>query len=193
MHPDPRANAPPLTPAQTCVADTRAWVERAVVGLNLCPFARAPHVRGLIHYAVSEAAGWQGLLDDLAAHAQALLALPAAQRETTLLIMPTQLQDFIEFNGFLGAAQSTMARGGFEGQLQLASFHPDYQFAGSDPHDMANYSNRSPWPMLHLLREDSIGRAVLAMERPDAIYEANIATLRRLGRGGWDALRVGRA
>jgi hypothetical protein len=192
MHPDSSASAPPLTPEQTCIADTCAWVERAVVGLNLCPFARAPHVRGQIHYAVSDAPGWQGLLDDLAAQAQALLALPAPQRETTLLIVPTQLQDFIEFNGFLGAAQSTLARAGFEGRLQLASFHPDYQFAGSDPQDMANYSNRSPWPTLHLLREDSIGRAVLAMERPDAIYEANIENLQRLGPAGWDALKIGR-
>ncbi len=193
MHPDPRESQPALTQAHPCVADTRAWVERAVVGLNLCPFARAPHVRGQIHYAVSAASGWQGLLDELAIQADELLALPPDQRETTLLIVPVQLADFIEFNGFLGAAQSMLQRAGFQGHLQLASFHPDYQFAGSEPQDMGNHTNRSPWPTLHLLREDSVERAVQAMERPQAIYEANIATLERIGRAGWDALKVGRS
>jgi hypothetical protein len=175
------------------VDDTRAWLERAVIGLNLCPFARAPHVRGQLHYAVSEAQTHQGLLDDLDAQARALLAAPPAQRETTLLIVPDGLEDFLMFNGFVGEAQRMMARAGMEGRLQLASFHPDYEFAGSDPQDMGNFSNRSPWPILHLLREDSVERAVDAMAHPQEIYEANIETLRCLGRAGWEALKVGRA
>ncbi|HSV44312.1 MAG TPA: DUF1415 domain-containing protein [Ramlibacter sp.] len=174
------------------IAGTQAWIERAVIGLNLCPFARSVHAKRQIHYAISAALSWQDLLEELGRELDALLALPPQQRETTLLIVPHLLDDFLQFNDFLRPAQKLLDRRGLEGIVQLASFHPDYQFTGCDADDPANFSNRAPWPTLHLLREDSVARAVQALPRPQAIYEANIETLRRLGPDGWAALDVGR-
>ena len=171
--------------------DTRNWLERAVIGLNLCPFAKAVHVKHQVHYAVSGALQASEVLEDLAAELDALIALEPAVRETTLLIVPGCLHDFFEFNDFLARAQRLVRKRRLEGVIQLASFHPDYQFAGSEADDIANCTNRSPYPTLHLLRETSIDRAVGALPQPQAIYEANIQTLRRLGREGWAALGVG--
>jgi hypothetical protein len=171
--------------------DTRNWLERAVIGLNLCPFAKAVHVKGQIHYAVSEASDARQLLADLGVELDALVASDAGVRDTTLLIAPYCLADFLDFNDFLERAEKLVRKRGLEGVLQLASFHPGYQFGGTEADDIENFTNRSPYPTLHLLREDSIDRAVDAFPEAKAIYEANIETLRALGLQGWAALRVG--
>lgn len=177
--------------SESIVRDTRNWLERAVIGLNLCPFAKAVHVKEQIHYCVSAATTPRELLDDLAKEIDALVAMDAAARETTLLIAPGCLHDFIEFNIFLASGDRLIRQRGLEGVVQLASFHPEYQFEGTDADDITNCTNRSPYPTLHLLREESIARAVEAFPQPEAIYEANMETLHRLGREGWAALGVG--
>ncbi|MEY2802216.1 MAG: hypothetical protein RL513_1801 [Pseudomonadota bacterium] len=170
------------------VDDTRRWLERAVIGLNLCPFAKAVHVKGQVHYAVSAATGWNELLADLAHELDALLAHDAGVRETTLLMAPRTLADFFEFTGFLAEADRLLQQRGLEGTIQLASFHPHYQFAGTGVDDITNFTNRAPYPTLHLLREDSIERAVQSFPDAADIYETNMATLRRLGPQGWAAV-----
>lgn len=167
---------------------TRRWVERAVVGLNLCPFARAPMVQQKIRYVVSQASDTEALLDDLLGELQSLNAVDADTCETTLLIHPNVLADFLDYNDFLDAADAAVETLGLLGELQVASFHPDYQFAGSAPDDVENFSNRSPFPTLHLLREASIERAVEAMTDTDSIYRRNQETLQKLGVDGWQAL-----
>jgi ATP-independent RNA helicase DbpA len=186
--PRPPAVSDADTDAARIEARTRLWLERAVIGLNLCPFARAPHVAGRIRYRVSAARDEDGLLEELAEELRLLHATPPEQVETTLLILASVLGDFVDFNQFLDAADACVERLDLDGEIQVASFHPHYRFAGTAPDDVENFSNRSPWPILHLLRESSIARVVDAIEEPDAIYENNIQTLRRLGRSGWDAL-----
>jgi hypothetical protein len=183
MHTDPVS-------LPTAVADTVRWLERAVIGLNLCPFAKAPHVKGRIHYALSEAANLGELTAELKCELLALHQLPASQRETTLLIVPHLLQDFLAFNDYLDQAERVLRQLDFEGEFQIASFHPRYQFAGTDADDITNFSNRSPHPVLHLLREDSIDQAVAAFPEAETIFEANMRTLTDLGREGWDQLEV---
>lgn len=173
------------------VRDTQRWLERAVIGLNLCPFAKSVHVKGRIHYAVSAAADSGQLLAELALEVDELVAMDARARDTTLLIAPHCLGDFLDFNAFLARAGALIRKRGLEGVIQLASFHPAYQFAGSDADDVANCTNRSPYPTLHLLREASIERAVQAFPQAETIYEANVRTLERLGHDGWNALDVG--
>ena len=175
------------------VRDTRKWLERAVIGLNLCPFAKAVHVKNRVHYAVSDAAEPSQLLAELAREVDAMLGVDAVARETTLLIVPGCLGDFLDFNDFLAQAHTLIRKRGLEGVIQLASFHPDYQFAGTEAGDVTNFTNRSPYPTLHLLREASIERAVQAFPQPEAIYETNMETLRRVGAEGWAALDVGRS
>jgi uncharacterized protein len=177
--------------ADAVVGDTRKWLERAVIGLNLCPFAKAVHVKNQVHYAVSAATSSRELLADLAVELDALMACDAAVRETTLLVAPDCLADFLDFNDFLSRAEKLIRKRGLEGVIQLASFHPIYQFAGTEVDDISNCSNRSPHPTLHLLREASIERAVEAYPEAAAIYEANIDKLRSLGAEGWSALDVG--
>ena len=177
--------------ADAVVRDTRKWLERAVIGLNLCPFAKAVHVKGQVHYAVSDATGAGELLADLARELNALMGCDAAVRETTLLIAPDCLGDFLDFNDFLPRAEKLIRQRGLEGVIQLASFHPAYQFAGTKVDDISNCTNRSPHPTLHLLREASIDRAVHAFPEAAAIYQANIDKLRSLGAEGWSALDVG--
>ena len=178
--------------AETAVADTRRWLERAVIGLNLCPFAKAVHAKGQIHHAVHLAeADDAGLMDRLLAEAHALAALPASERDTTLLIAPHALADFLDFNDFTARAERRLSRAGFDGTLQLASFHPRFQFAGTEADDIGNATNRAPFPTLHLLREASIDRAVEAFPEAEAIFERNIETLEALGVDGWAALDVG--
>ncbi|MDM0104908.1 DUF1415 domain-containing protein [Variovorax sp. J22R24] len=172
-------------------ADTRRWLERAVIGLNLCPFAKAVHVRGQIHYAVYLPNQEDGLIDALIAEANALAVCEPSERDTTLLIAPNTLADFLDFNDFTARADRALARMGFEGQFQLASFHPRFQFAGTDADDVTNATNRAPYPTLHLLREDSVSRAVDAFPDAEAIFGRNIDTLEALGAEGWAALDVG--
>lgn len=177
--------------AVDAVDDTVRWLERAVIGLNLCPFAKAVHVKGQIHWAVYADSDPAGLIDRVLEEARALTALDAAVRDTTLLIAPNTLSDFLEFSDLAVRAERRLARAGFEGVLQLASFHPQFQFAGTGPDDISNATNRSPYPTLHLLREDSVSRAVDAFPDAEAIYERNIECLRALGLQGWAALDVG--
>ena len=170
---------------QHAVSRTRRWLTHAVVGLNLCPFAKAAMVKGQVHYAVTAATRWNDLLTALEQEIDGLLACAPEVRDTTLLIAPQALPDFFEFNGFIGEAERLLTRRALEGVLQLAHFHPQFEFAGADPDDIAHCTNRSPYPTLHLLRADSMARAVQAFPDASAIYDANIATLRRMGREGW--------
>jgi len=169
-------------------AATRHWLEQAVIGLNLCPFAKAVHVKEQIRWVESPARDAQGLLDDLLRELQLLAAADPETVETTLLIHPHALNDFLDYNDFLDVADAAIDELGLTGVLQVASFHPNYQFAGTAPDDVENLSNRSPHPMLHLLREDSIDRAVAAFPDTATIYERNIETLRSLGADGWRRL-----
>ena len=173
------------------VRDTRRWLERAVIGLNLCPFAKAVHVKHLVRYAVSAASEPSQALADLQAELDALAEVDPEVRETTLLIVPHCLQDFLDFNDFMGRAERALRKRRLEGVIQLASFHPSYRFEGTEEDDITNFTNRAPYPTIHLLREASIDRAVEAFPHPESIYEANMETLRRIGRTGWDALDVG--
>lgn len=174
-----------------CVADTRRWLERAVIGLNLCPFAKAVHAKGQVHYAVCHATNTAGVLQALEREMRALVDLSAQERDTTLLVLPDCLRDFVDFNEFLGEGDALLESLGLAGTLQVASFHPDFQFAGSREDDVSNCTNRSPYPTLHLLREDSIDRAVAVFPEAEMIFERNIALLQELGMSGWQALDVG--
>jgi len=174
--------------AAEVVAATRRWLERAVIGLNLCPFAKAVHVHGQIRHAVSAARSAEELLAELEHEIGILEAADPRAIDTTLLIHPRAMTDFVDFAFFLRRADSMLRRLGCEGRLQLASFHPRYEFADAAADDVANCTNRSPYPMLHLLREASIDRAVAASPDAAVIYERNIATLRALGREGWERL-----
>ena len=176
------------SPDDPFIVETRAWVERVVIGLKLCPFAPAPALKGLIRYATSEAETREALLEDLATELQHLVASPPEEVETTLLVHPQVLQDFHDFNDFLEIADEALRIWGLEGEIQIASFHPQYQFADSEPEDISNFSNRSPFPTLHLLREDDVERAVEALPDSVLLYETNIETLRRLGLDGWRRL-----
>jgi hypothetical protein len=170
--------------AATAIAETRAWVERVVIGLNLCPFAKAPQVKGQVRYVSSRAVDAAELLTDLVAELHRLAEAPAELIETTLLVHPHALNDFDDYNDFLDVADAALAELELEGVLQVASFHPEYRFADSEPDDLANATNRSPYPTLHLLREDSIDRAVAAFPEAEAIFEANIETMEELGAEG---------
>ena len=175
------------TPALT---QTRAWVEHAVIGLNLCPFAKAPQVKGLVRYVESQAQDPAALLSDLLDELQRLAKAPPERLETTLLVHPQVFTDFADFNDFLGVAEDAVADLGLEGVIQVASFHPDYRFEGTTADDITNATNRSPHPMLHLIREDSIDRAVAAFPEAETIYEANMETMERLGPEGWGAIKA---
>jgi hypothetical protein len=176
--------------AVAALAATRAWVEQAVIGLNLCPFAKAVQVKGLVRYVCSEARDTAALRADLRDELQRLQAAPIEALETTLLVHPWVLQDFLDYNDFLNEADALLAELGLEGVLQVASFHPQYQFAGTAPEDIENATNRSPFPTLHLLREESIARAVQAFPEAEAIYETNMRTLRALGPEAWAQLQA---
>jgi hypothetical protein len=163
-------------------------LEKAVIGLNLCPFADNAYRGGRVLFQVSEQRSAAGLLEDLRASLIALQASDPAQCETALLIHPWVLTDFIEYNEFLEVCDATVADLELEGELQVASFHPQYQFADTQPQDIENCTNRSPYPMLHLLRESSVERAIAAVGDTDQIYLRNIRTLRQLGHAGWQRL-----
>lgn len=178
---------PSATPEEI-VAATRAWLEKAVIGLDLCPFARAVYLRDQIRFAVSEAETPEDLLEHLVSELRTIAAADPEEIDTTLLIHPRALTDFLDYNDFLDAAEGAVAGLGLEGEIQVASFHPEYQFAGSAPDDIENYTNRSPYPMLHLLREVSVERAVAAFPDASEIFERNIETMRRLGHDGWRRL-----
>lgn len=167
---------------------TRTWLERAVIGLNLCPFAKAVHKKGQVRYVVSDATQPLQLHEDLVRELELLRDTNPEQVDTTLLIHPGVLADFMDFNEFLEVADDTVADLALEGDIQVASFHPDFQFEGTAPDDITNYTNRSPFPTLHLLREASIDKAVAAFPDASKIFEANMETLDKLGVEGWNKL-----
>lgn len=163
-------------------------MEQAIIGLNLCPFAKAVYLREQVRFVVSPARSTGALSDDLEAELRYLAAMPAEVVETTLLIHPYVLGDFLDYNDFLDVAEALVEQLDLEGVIQVASFHPRYQFAGTDADDVTNYTNRSPFPVLHLLREESVERAVAAFPGVDQIYQHNIDAMRRLGLSGLAAL-----
>ena len=171
--------------------DTQRWVQRAVIGLNLCPFAKAVEVKRQVRYVVSHASRAKGLLVDLERELHGLVEADPATLDTTLLMAPHGFADFLEFTELLERADQLLQRMDLEGVLQIASLHPLYQFADTEVNDITNATNRAPYPTLHLLREDSVDRAVAAFPHAETIFETNMQTLRALGPLGWSALGVG--
>ena len=171
---------------------TKQWLEKAVIGLNLCPFAKAPHVKNLVRIVVSEARHLDGFLEDLDRELQLLGNTPASELETTLLVHPTLFPDFETFNQMLEIADDAVVENELEGIVQIAPFHPDFQFEGTEADDISNYTNRSPYPTLHLIREDSIAKAAEAFPDSSAIFDRNIALLEKMGHEGWDKLDIPR-
>ena len=184
-------NAIALPDESVVLDDTRRWLERAVIGLNLCPFAKAVHTKGQIHYAVSQARTPAELLADLRHALQDLVALDAQVRETSLLMAPFCLQEFLLFNDFLAQADQVLVDLRLDGVIQIAPFHPRFEFADAPSGDITHFTNRSPYPTLHLLRESSVARAVESFPEADMIYEKNLAAMKALGHAGWAQLKVG--
>ncbi len=170
--------------------DTRRWVQRAVIGLNLCPFAKSVEVKKQVRYVVSHAARAKPLLVDLKRELLALAAADPGVLDTTLLVAPDGFVDFLEFNDMLDRADKLLVALDLDGVLQIASLHPQYQFADAEPGDITNFTNRAPYPTLHLLREESVDRAVAAFPNAEAIFETNMQTMQDLGPDGWAALGV---
>lgn len=166
------------------------WLERAVIGLNLCPFAKAVHVKQQIRYVVSAAITTDALLEELLRELVLLQETPAEKIDTTLLIHPGVLNHFLDYNDFLCVVDKALQQHGLAGSFQVASLHPQYQFYGTQPDDIDNFTNRAPYPTLHILREASVTKAVAAFPEAEAIFDKNIATLRSLGREGWNTLGV---
>jgi len=178
----------PRDDADDPIAATRRWIERAVIGLNLCPFAKAVYAKQQVRIVLSEARDVDALLQELAQELDLLQRTDPERTDTTLIVHPHVLGDFLEYNDFLDLADAAVEAMDLTGEIQVASFHPHYQFAGNAPDDVANATNRSPYPTLHLLREASVERAVAAYPDPDVIVERNIATLEKLGADGWRTL-----
>ncbi|ODU51650.1 MAG: hypothetical protein ABS98_06285 [Lysobacteraceae bacterium SCN 69-48] len=173
---------------EAIAADVRRWLERAVIGLNLCPFAKAVYVKQQVRIVVSDASTERALLAQLGEELALLRDTPPDTVDTTLLVHPQVLGDFLDYNDFLDDADGLVEAMDLDGVLQVASFHPDYRFADTAPDDPGNLTNRAPWPILHLLREDSIDRAVAAYPDPDGIIGRNIETMRELGADGFHKL-----
>lgn len=178
------------TPQETpeIIASTQNWLEKAVIGLNLCPFAKAVQVKQQIRYVVSAARNAEDLLQDLVRELEHLAEANPEKLETTLLIHPNVMQDFLDYNDFLDVADGALQELDLDGILQIASFHPDFQFADTEADDISNFTNRSPYPTLHLLREESIDKAVEAFPEAEAIFEKNIQTMQELGLEGWQKM-----
>lgn len=178
-------------PDAACViARFRCWIERVVIELNLCPFARKPYEGERVRYVVSDASDPALLLADLERELDLLRQTDAGEIETTLLIHPQVLTDFLDYNDFFNAIDALLEQGGYAGEFQVASFHPDYRFAGTERDDAENYTNRSPYPVLHILREASIEQALAGFENPDQIPERNIRTMEKLGAEQMQAVLV---
>jgi len=177
-----------MFPSADPIADTRLWLERAVIGLNLCPFAKAVVVKDQVRFVLSDATTPEALLEVLGEELLRLRDTAPSEIDTTLIVHPQVLGDFLEYNDFLDEADGLIEALELAGDLQVASFHPDYQFAGTAPDDIGNYTNRAPYPTLHLLREDSVARAVDAYPEPDSIIDRNLGTLEKLGHTGWARL-----
>lgn len=190
---DPADPEHPEHTEDPAIAATRAWVERAVIGLGLCPFAKASQLSERIRYVQATVHDAEGLIEALAAELERIALVRPEDIETTLLIHPHVLEDFLDYNDFLDVADALVEQMGLEGVIQVASFHPRYQFEGTAADDIENYTNRAPYPTLHLLREDSVERAVETHPDIESIPVRNIATLKSLGLDGWKALDVGPA
>lgn len=157
------------------------WLKDVVIGLNLCPFAKHPFDNQQVHFAVSKATSKTELLEDLATESSALINLPPSARETTVLIVPKVLGKFEDYNDFLDYAEGLIERMGWADDLQIASFHPDYQFAQTEPEDAENLTNRAPYPILHLIRQASIEKVLEHYPHdPETIFENNIACVQNL-------------
>jgi len=172
------------------IEDTRRWVQRAVIGLNLCPFAKAVEVKQQVRYVVSPARKIKAALADLQRELLALAEADPGQLDTTLLLLPYGFADFMEYVHLLERADGLLQELELDGVLQIASLHPQYQFDDTEPEDLGNNTNRSPYPTLHLLREASVSRAIAAFANPEKIFETNIRTMQQLGRAGWEAMGV---
>jgi uncharacterized protein len=170
------------------LAATQRWLERAVIGLNLCPFAKGVVAKKQVRYALTAAGTADQLLAELEHELELLAGTDPNDLDTTLLIHPWVMTDFLDYHFFLGEVNALIRNLGHEGVFQVASLHPDYEFSGSAPDDIANFTNRSPYPTLHLLRENSIDRAVAAFPEAAEIFERNIETMERLGHEGWRKL-----
>ena len=178
----------PIADHDTVIALTQKWLEKAVIGLNLCPFAKAVHIKNQIRYVVTDATTAEELMDVLMEELEFLAEANPEKVDTTLIMHPQVLNDFEDYNDFLDIADEALEEMDLDGILQVASFHPDYQFADTGKDDIDNYTNRSPYPTLHLLREESVDRAVEAFPEAEDIFEKNIETMQKLGHEGWDAL-----
>ncbi len=174
--------------ALAAIAATDHWLKTAVIGLNLCPFAKAVHVKNQIRYVVSDATNIDALADDLVTELELLAEANEEKIDTTLIVCPNVLADFLDFNDFLEVADGIVEELELDGILQVAPFHPQFQFEGTEPDDITNFTNRSPYPTLHLLREDSVTRAVEAFPDELHIADTNIETMKKLGHAGWAAL-----
>ncbi|GAB4090543.1 DUF1415 domain-containing protein [Hydrogenophaga soli] len=173
------------------LAATRRWLEEAVIGLNLCPFAKSVYVKNQVRIVVSRARHIDAFLDDLDRELDLLKTTPSEEVETTLLVHPTLFPDFLVFNDFLNVADEVLVEHELEGVVQIAPFHPDFVFDGEPEGDMSHYTNRSPYPTLHLIREEGLGKAIDSYGNTDEIYERNIDVLRKLGPAGWQRLMTG--
>ena len=176
------------SPHAPIIEATRQWLQKAVIGLNLCPFAKAADTKQLIRYVVTDTTDEEGLLRALIEELKHLRDADPKTLETTLLIHPGVLNDFLDYNDFLDVADAALTELDLDGEIQVASFHPQYQFEGTEPDDIENYTNRSPYPTLHLLRESSIEQAVKSFPDAATIYETNIETMEHLGVEGWRKL-----
>jgi uncharacterized protein len=170
------------------ITATRTWLERAVIGLNLCPFAKSVYVKRQVRFVLCNATTTEALRDGLEVELRLLRDTPAEQIDTTVIVHPHVLRDFLDYNDFLDEADALIEALELDGEIQVASFHPDYQFAGTAYDDAGNCTNRTPHPTLHLLREASIDRAVAAFPDPDAIVERNLETMEKLGFAGYAKL-----
>jgi len=185
---NPFLEADTLTEKQI-IAYTNAWVEQVVIGLNLCPFAKPVHTKGQIDYFLSHARDETALAADLRLAMQRLIASTPENMDTCLLIHPWVLSDFFDYNDFLDIADEILDELELTGVLQIASFHPNYQFAGTTEDDVTNCTNRSPFPLLHLLREESLDKATAALPDANVIVDRNVDTMISLGHEGWNHLQ----
>lgn len=178
----------PQPDVQAVVQRTLDWLDRIVIGLNLCPFAASVRREGSVRLAVCESSDEATLAKDLLAELDLLQQTGEAEISTTLLVFPRAFHRFDSYWQFYELAENLLLEAGLEGVIQLASFHPDYCFEGEPAQDVSHFTNRSPYPMLHLIREQQLERVLAQYPDPEAIPDRNIATLRRLGESQLRAL-----
>lgn len=160
--------------------EVQQWLEDVVIGLNLCPFAAKPNRNKQIKIFVSEASTEETLLEDVLQELMNLDSKTAEELETTLVAIPNMLQDFMDYNFFLDWVDALIKQQEWEGTFQIATFHPNYCFGGAEPEDDENLTNRSPYPVLHLIREESMAKVLKHYPNPEAIPDTNIARVEAL-------------